>query len=76
MSQDMLVGLIGLALLAMIALRIRRGLADGELPIYRTRLSRDGNESKFRFLLALHALSFVVIALITADLLFGLGLRD
>ena len=75
-SEDVLVGLIGLALLPMIGWRIARGLKEGRLPVYRTYLERGENEAKFRVLLALHALSFLVIALISVDLLFGLNLED
>lgn len=74
-GEDLVVGLVALALLPLIALRIWRGLRDGRLPVYRTYLTRQENAGKFAFLLTLHALSFVVIALVAADLLFGLGLR-
>jgi hypothetical protein len=72
----MLVGVIGLALLPMIAWRIVRGLREGRLPVYRTYLTRDEGQAKFNTLLALHALSFLIVAGIAADLLFNLGLRD
>jgi hypothetical protein len=72
----MLVGVIGLALLPMIAWRIVRGVREGRLPIYRTYFSRDEGAAKFNTLLGLHALSFLVVAAIAADLLFNLGLRD
>jgi hypothetical protein len=72
----MLVGLIGLALLPMIGWRIVRGVREGRLPIYRTYLSRDDGQAKFNALLGLHALSFVIVATIAADLLLNLGLRD
>ena len=75
-GEDLLVGLIGLALLPMIAWRIRRGIREGRLPVYRTYHSREESEAKFRVLLALHAVSFAVVALITADLLFGLDLKE
>jgi hypothetical protein len=72
----MLVGVIGLALLPMIAWRIVRGLREGRLPIYRTYLTREEGQAKFNALLGLHALSFLVVAAIAADLLFNLGLRE
>lgn len=75
-SEDLLVGMIGLALLPMIALRVRRGLREGRLPLYRTYVGRDEAGSKFGLLLALHALSFILVAVITADLLFQLGLKE
>ena len=75
-SEDLLVGAIGLALLPLIAWRIRRGLKEGRLPLYRTYVSRDEAGSKFGLLLALHALSFLLVAAVAADLLFQLGLKE
>lgn len=75
-GEDLFVGLIGLALLPMIGWRIRRGLKEGRLPIYRTYLSRDEGGSKFGLLLALHVLSFVLVAAIAADLIFQLGMKE
>jgi hypothetical protein len=75
-GEDLLVGLIAAALLPLIALRVRRGLKEGRLPLYRTYVERGEAGSKFGLLLALHALSFVVVALIAADLLFQLGLKE
>lgn len=74
-SEDLLVGAIAFALLPLIALRVRRGLKEGRLPLYRTYVGRDEAGSKFGLLLALHALSFLAVALIAADLLLGLGIR-
>lgn len=75
-SEDLLVGMIAAALLPMIAWRIRRGLKEGRLPLYRTYVGRDEAGSKFGLLLALHALSFILVAVIAADLLFQLGLKE
>ncbi len=75
-SEDLLVGLIAVALLPMIAWRIRRGLREGRLPLYRTYVERSEAGSKFNVLLGLHALSFVLVALIAADLIFQLGLKE
>lgn len=75
-SEDLLVGALALALLPLIALRIRRGLREGRLPLYRTYVGRDEGGSKFGLLLGLHTLSFVLVALIAADLLFQLGLKE
>jgi len=74
--ENLLVGLVALALLPVIGWRISRGLRDGHLPVYRTHLHRSESRSKFAVLLGLHALSFVLIALVAADLLFNLGLRE
>lgn len=74
-GETFFVGLVALALLPVIGWRIFRGLRDGRMPVYRTYLHREESGSKFAVVLALHALSFVLIALVAADLLFGLGLR-
>lgn len=73
--EELMVGLVALALLPIIGWRIRRGLRDGRLPVYRTYLARDEGAAKFNVLFALHALAFLLIALVAADLLLGLGLR-
>jgi hypothetical protein len=76
MSEELLVGMVAAALLPAIAWRIGRGLREGRLPVYRTSLARDDGPAKFRALLAFHVASFIVVAIIAADLLFELGLRD
>jgi hypothetical protein len=75
-GENFFVGLVALTLLPIIGWRIFRGLRDGRMPVYRSHLHREEGESKFAVLLALHALSFALIALVAADLLFGLGLRE
>ena len=75
-SEDLLVGMIAVALLPMIAWRVLRGLREGRLPLYRTYVERGEAGSKFGLLLGLHALSFVLVAVIAADLLFQLGLKE
>jgi len=74
--QDLLVGLVALALLPLIGRRIARGLREGRLPLYRTYVTRDESRTRFGVLLILHALSFLLVAAISADLLFNLGLRN
>jgi hypothetical protein len=75
LGENLLVGLVALGLVGFIAARIVRGLRTGRLPIYHTYLDRDGNAAKYYALLAVHAVSLVVIAVIAADLLLGLDLR-
>jgi hypothetical protein len=75
-SEDLLVGLIGLVLLPLIANRILKGIREGRVPIYRTYLRREESEAKFFALLALHAVSFLVVAIIAADLILQLGLKE
>ena len=74
-GENIFVGLVALALLPLLGLRIVRGLRDGTLPLYRTRIAREEDRTRFIVLLVLHALSFAVVAVIAADLLLGLGLR-
>lgn len=75
LTSDFLVGLIGLVLVVLIALRIRRGLRDGRMPVYRTYIERGEQPGRFRFMLVLHVLSLLLVAIIAADLLLGLDLR-
>ena len=75
-SDDLLVAVVAIALVPLIGLRIWRGMRDGRLPLYRTRIDRAGNAARFNFLLFLHFASLLLIAAVAADLLFNLGLRD
>jgi len=73
--EDLLVGLFALALVPLIAWRLYRGARDGRLPVYRTHLRREENRAKFGVLMAMHGLTLVLVAVVAADLLLGLGLR-
>ncbi|HEX8578526.1 MAG TPA: hypothetical protein VIA98_08245 [Allosphingosinicella sp.] len=75
-SADFLVGAFAAVVAGMILARVLRGLREGKLPVYRTYIGRDAGAAKFNTLLALHALSFVLVALIALDLLLGLNLKD
>ena len=75
-AENLLVGLIALALLPVIGWRIWRGVKQGELPLYKTRIDRSAGAGKFNFLLVLHVLIFLLIAVVAADLLLGLGLKE
>jgi cytochrome b len=75
-SEDLLVGMIGLILLPLIAWRIIWGVRTGRLALYRTYMTREESASKFNALLALHAVSFIAVVAMAADLLFNLGLRS
>ena len=76
LSEDLLVGLIALALVPIIGWRIRRGLREGQMPVYRTRVNRDEQPGRFRFMLVLHGLSLLLVAFVAADLLLDLGLKE
>ena len=75
-SENLVVGIIALALLPVIGWRIWRGLKQGELPLYKTRIDRSVGATKFNFLLGLHVLLFLLIAVVAADLLLNLGLKE
>ena len=48
----------------------------GEVPLYRTRLNRDGlGAGKYGALIALHVALIALLLVIAADLMLGLGLR-
>lgn len=74
--ENLLVGIVALALLPLIAGRILRGLKEQRLPLYRSYVRRSDGAAKFTLLLALHAVSFLVVAAVAADLLLDLGLRS
>ncbi|MBA3835065.1 MAG: hypothetical protein M3448_01155 [Pseudomonadota bacterium] len=75
-GENILVGIVCLALVPLIVARMLRGVRTGRLPLYRTYLERDGDQAKFYSLLALHGISLLLIAFIAADLLLGLGFRN
>ena len=75
-GDELFVGLVALALVPLIGWRILRGLRSGRLPLYRSSIDREAGGNRFTLLLVLHGLSLVVVALVAADLLFGLGLRN
>ena len=75
-SDDLLVGIVALALVPLIGWRIFRGFRQGRLPIYRTSLDREESGSKFAVLMTLHVLSLIAVGLAAAELLFGLGIRS
>ena len=75
-GENLLVGLIALALVPLIGARVLRGLRSGRLPLYRTYIDQDRDQTKFITLLALHVVSLLLVAFIAADLIPGLGFRE
>ena len=75
-TENILVGLVALALVPVIGWRVWRGIKHGQLPLYRTRVDRSIGAAKFNFLLGLHVLVMLAIAIVAVDLLFGLGLKE
>ena len=75
-GENLLVGIVCLALVPLIGARMLRALQTGRIPLYRTYLERSESESRFFALFALHGISMLLIAFIAADLLLGLGFRN
>jgi hypothetical protein len=75
-SEELLVGAIALVLVPLIGRRILRGVRTGRLPLYRTSILREDDRVKFGALLGLHALSLLLVAIIAADLLLNLDLKE
>jgi hypothetical protein len=44
--------------------------------LYRSHVERDAGGGRFILLLGLHGLSLIVVALVAADLLLNLGLKE
>ena len=71
LSDELLVGLIGLALIPWIGWTVRRGLRLGMLPIGRAYVRRDERRSAFHLLLGLYLAVALLAAFISVDLLVG-----
>jgi hypothetical protein len=74
-SEDLLVGIIALAVVPWSLWIIRRGLRDGRLPIGRGYVRREERPTPFNVLLLLYAAAAAGALYISLDLLFGMGAR-
>jgi len=74
-SDDVLVGLIGIAILCWIGWIIVRGFRNAELPIGRGQVRRDERPGAFNVLLGLYFIAAAVVGFIALDLLFGIRSR-
>jgi hypothetical protein len=75
-GEELLIGGLCAVLALLILRRIAMALRSGEVPLYRTRLTRgEAGEGRFWALIAVNALLFVLLFFIAADLLLGLGFR-
>lgn len=76
-GEDLFLGAVMLALAALLVVRIVQALRTDVIPLYRTRLSRtELGTAKFRAIVALNGLVALLLCVLSADLLFGLGLRS
>ena len=69
--DELVVGLICLAAVPWLALRLRRGLGEGRLPIGRGYVLRDERAGAFHTLFGAYVLAAFGMAFIGLDLLFG-----
>ena len=75
-GEEYLVGALCLALALANGWRVWNAHRRGEMPLYRTRLHRDGlGPAKYHALLAFHVALNALLLVIAADLLLGLNLR-
>ena len=72
-SEDLLVGIIALALVPWSIFIIRRGLRTGKLPIGRGYVFRAERAAPFNVLLLFYAIVAAGALYISVDLLFGIG---
>ena len=75
-AEELFVGAICIVLALLLLRRIGQALRTGEIPLYRTRLTRaEAGGARFFTLVAINAGLFVLLFVIAADLLLGLGFR-
>lgn len=73
--MDIVIGLLAALLVPWLIWTMRRGLREGRLPIGRTYVHRAERPGPFWFMFALYVAILLTVAMIAADLLFGLNLR-
>ena len=75
-AEELFVGAVCVVLALLLLRRLALALRTGEIPLYRTRLSRaEAGDARFWTLVAINAGLFVLLFIIAADLLFALALR-
>ena len=73
---DLLTGLVAAIVAGLLVVRVARGVRVGEMPLYRTRVTRGAmGPGKFAALVGFNAALALAMGLIAVDLLLGLGLR-
>jgi hypothetical protein len=73
--MDIVIGLIALLLVPWLIWTMRRGLSEWRLPVARSYVHRAERPGPFWFMFVLYVAILVTVAMIAADLLFGLDLR-
>ena len=75
-AEELFVGAVCVVLALLLLRRLALALRTGEIPLYRTRLSRaEAGDARFWTLVAINAGLFVLLFVIAADLLLELGFR-
>ena len=75
-GENLFVGIVALIGALALAWRVFGALRTGEMPLYRSRLSkRDVGSARFHALVGLNALAMLALLAIAADLLLALGWR-
>ena len=75
-AEELFIGAVCVVLALLLLRRLGGALRTGEIPLYRTRLDRaDAGEARFWAVMAINAGLFVLLFVIAADLLLGLGFR-
>lgn len=76
-GEELLIGGLCAVLALLILRRIASALRTGEVPLYRIRLKRtEAGEARFWALILFNASLFVLLFVISADLIADLGLRQ
>jgi uncharacterized iron-regulated membrane protein len=75
-SPDGLMGLVSTGAALWMLWTLRRGLRDQRLPVGRTYIGRAERPGAYRLLAALYPALALLLAVIGADLLFNLGIRE
>lgn len=76
-GAELIIGLGCAVLAVLLVLRIGRALRTGQVPLYRTRLTRaETGEARFWTLVGINVLAFIAMFVIAADLILDLELRD
>ena len=74
--EEIFVGIVALVLAALMAQRVRRADATGEIPLWRKRTTREElGDAKFKALQAANVAVLVLLIIAGLDMLFGLQLR-